>query len=146
MSRTIFRSILAVAVALIFATPAMAQSKAAIQKLEDQWAAAFNKGDGNAVAALYTEDAYVLPAGADMVHGRDKIAAFYSQAVQRLGDAKVTTTDVLKLGRSAAREIGTVTLKTKGDQPQEMTGKYAAVWRKVDGQWMLETDIWNMNK
>jgi ketosteroid isomerase-like protein len=81
-----------------------------------------------------------------MVHGRDKIAAFYGQSVQQLGDAKVTTTDVLKLGRNALREIGTVTLKTKGDQPQEMTGKYAAVWRKVDGQWMLETDIWNMNK
>jgi uncharacterized protein (TIGR02246 family) len=146
MPRAFFHSTL-VAVALLFvAAPAMAQSKAMIQKLEDAWSAAFNKGDSNALAAMYTEDAYVLPAGADMVHGRDKIAAFYAQAAQQLGDAKVTTVDVLRLGRSAAREIGTVTLKTKGDQPQEMTGKYAVVWRKVDGQWMIETDIWNMNK
>jgi uncharacterized protein (TIGR02246 family) len=146
MPRAILRSILVAAALLFLSAPAMAQSKAMIQKLEDAWAAAFNKGDGNAVAAMYTDDAYVLPAGAEMVHGRDKIAAFYGQAVQQLGDAKVTTVDVLRLGRGAAREIGTVTLKTKGDQPQEMTGKYAAVWRKVDGQWMLETDIWNMNK
>jgi ketosteroid isomerase-like protein len=31
-------------------------------KLNDEWAAAFNKGDAGAVAALYTADAYVLPA------------------------------------------------------------------------------------
>ena len=36
------------------AAPALAQSKAAIQKLEDQWGAAFNKGDAAAVAAMYT--------------------------------------------------------------------------------------------
>src|SRR5258708_16433475 len=47
----------------LFAGPALAQSKAAIQKLEDQWGAAFNKGDAAAVAAMYAEDAYVLPAG-----------------------------------------------------------------------------------
>ena len=44
----------------LFAAPALAQSKAAIQKLEDQWGAAFNKGDAAAVAAMYAEDAYVL--------------------------------------------------------------------------------------
>ena len=146
MACTVFRSTLVAAGLVICAVPAMAQSKAVIQKLEDAWAAAFNQGDAAALAAMYTEDAYVLPAGADMVRGREKIAAFYGQAVQQLGDAKVTTTDVLRLGRSAAREIGAVTLKTKGAQAQEMTGKYAAVWRKIDGQWMLETDIWNMNK
>jgi len=46
----------------------------------------------------------------------------------------------------AAREIGTVTLKTKSQPPQEITGKYAVVWRKVGGNWKLATDIWNTNK
>ena len=45
---------------LAAASPAMAQSKATIQKLDDQWAAAFNKGDAAAVAAMYTSDAYVV--------------------------------------------------------------------------------------
>jgi uncharacterized protein (TIGR02246 family) len=135
------------AVLLIFAAvPAMAQSKTAIQKLEDQWGAAFNKGDAAAVAAMYAEDAYVLPAGAPMVKGRADIQNFWNQAMQQLSDVKCTAVDVLKLGRNGAREIGTCTFKTKGATPQDGALKYAVVWQKVDGQWMLNTDIWNMDK
>jgi len=131
---------------ILSAAPAVAQDKAAIEKLNDAWTAAFNKGDAAAVAAMYTEDAYVLPPGAEMVKGRTGIEAFWRQAAQQMGDAKLTTLDVLPLGRSAAREIGTVTLKTKSQPPQEMVGKYAVVWRKVGGKWKLATDIWNTNK
>jgi uncharacterized protein (TIGR02246 family) len=139
---------IAVVIVLIgfIAAPALAQDKATIEKLNDAWTAAFNKGDAAAVAAMYTEDAYVLPPGADMVKGRSAIEAFWRQAAQRMGDAKLTTIDVLPLGRTAAREIGTVTLKTKSQPPQEITGKYAVVWRKVGGKWRLATDIWNTNK
>ena len=146
MQRGAFRSMLIVAGWLLCAAPAVAQSKAAIQKLNDAWAAALNKGDGAAVAAMYAQDAYVLPPGSDVIQGRDKIADFWNQAAQHMGDVKLTTVDVLRLGRNAAREIGTVSLKTKGDQPQEIVGKYVVVWRKIDGQWMLATDIWNTNK
>jgi uncharacterized protein (TIGR02246 family) len=131
---------------ILGAAPAVAQDKATIEKLNDAWTAAFNKGDAAAVAAMYTEDAYVLPPGAEMVKGRTGIEAFWRQAAQQMGDAKLTTLDVLPLGRSAAREIGTVTLKTKSQPPQEMVGKYAVVWRKVGGKWKLATDIWNTNK
>jgi len=112
-------------------SPAFAQNKATIEKLNDVWTAAFNKGDAAAVAALYTEDAYVLPPGSAMVKGRAAIEAFWRQAAQQMSDAKLTTIDVLPLGRSAAREIGTVTLKTKSQPPQEVVGKYVVVWRKV---------------
>ena len=125
---------------------ALAQDKATIEKLNDAWTAAFNKGDAQAVAAMYAEDAYVLPPGSDIVKGRAAIEAFWRQAAQQMGDAKLTTLDVLPLGRNAAREIGTVSLKTKSQPPQEIVGKYAVVWRKIGGQWKLATDIWNTNK
>ena len=54
--------------------------------------------------------------------------------------------DVQPLGPDAAREIGTFTLKTKSQPPQDVSGKYAVVWRKIGGQWLLVTDIWNSNK
>ena len=136
-----------IAVLLVLSgAPALAQTKPAIQKLNDQWAAAFNKGDAAALAAMYTPDAYVLPAGADMVQGRNAIQTFMAQTAQQLGDAKITTIDVQPLGRSAAREIGTFSFKTKGQNSQEIAGKYAVVWRKIGNQWLLATDIWNMNK
>jgi uncharacterized protein (TIGR02246 family) len=131
---------------ILGAAPAVAQDKATIEKLNDAWTAAFNKGDAAAVAAMYTEDAYVLPPGAEIVKGRTSIEAFWRQAAQQMGDAKLTTLDVLPLGRAAAREIGIVTLKTKSQPPQEIVGKYAVVWRKVGGKWKLATDIWNTNK
>jgi uncharacterized protein (TIGR02246 family) len=128
------------------AAPALAQNKATIEKLNDVWTAAFNKGDAAAVAALYTEDAYVLPPGSNMVKGRAAIEAFWRQAAQQMTDGKLTTIDVLPLGRSAAREIGTVTLKTKSQPPQEVVGKYVVVWRKIGRDWKLATDIWNTDK
>lgn len=131
---------------VLLAGPALAQSKAAIQRLSDQWTAAFNKGDAAAVAAMYAEDADVLPPGGDMVKGRAAIEAFWKKAATQVGDAKLVTLDVLPLGRRAAREIGTVTLETKAQPPQQVVGKYVVVWRRIGGKWLLATDVWNMNK
>ena len=130
----------------LLASPALAQSKAAIQKLEDQWGAAFNKGDAAAVAAMYAMDADVLPAGDAMAKGRAAIEALWKKDMGAIGDVKCTTLDVKPLGGSAAREIGTCTFKTKSQPPQEGALKYAVVWQKEGGQWKLLTDIWNMDK
>src|SRR5438270_883000 len=89
---------------MLLAAPAAAQNKPVIQKLSDEWAAAFNKGDSHALAELYTGDAYVLPAGGEMVHGRQAIQGFWDNAIKQLGDAKLTTVDVQPLGPEAARE------------------------------------------
>lgn len=139
-------AVLVLCIGLAFAASASAQTAATIQKLNDKWTDAFNKGDAAAVAAMYAEDAYVLPPGHDVVKGRGAIEAFWKQAAQQVGDAKLVTVDVLPLGPRAAREIGTVTLQTKAHPPQPVVGKYAVVWRKIGGRWLLATDIWNMNK
>lgn len=140
------RLVLSALCAIVLAGPALAQSKAMVQELNDKWVAAFDKGDAAAVAAMYAPDAYVLPAGAEMAKGRQAIEAFWQGATKQLGDAKLVTVDVLPLGRRAAREIGTFSFKTKAQPPQEVTGKYVVVWRRVRGHWLLATDIWNMNK
>ena len=131
---------------LLSASPAWAQAKSSIEKLNAEWMAAFNKGDAKALAAMYTPDAYVLPAGAEMAKGHNAIEKFWGGAVKQLGDAKLTTVDVQSLGPGAAREIGTFSFKTKAQPPEQVTGKYVVVWRKMGGQWQLATDIWNMNK
>ena len=131
---------------LLIATPAMAQDKATIEKVNDAFIAAFTKGDFDAVAALYTEDATVLPNGSTMVKGRPGIQAFWTQAGQDISDVKLTTVEVKPLGPEAAREIGLFTLTTKGQQSQRVAGKYVGVWEKVGSDWKLATDIWNLDK
>jgi len=130
----------------LLTTPALAQTTAQIQKLNDQWMAAFNKGDAAAVAAMYTIDAYVLPDGKEMVKGRSAIEALWKQQMAGATVEKITTLDVKPLGANAAREIGTATMKTKDQPPQDVVIKYAVVWQKEGGQWKLLQDIWNMNK
>lgn len=131
---------------VLAATPAFAQSRGMIQKLDDAWSAAFNKGDGAAVAAMYTPDATVLPPGSNMVHGTKAIAAFWSGAAHQLGDMTLKAVDVRPLSPMAAREIGLFTARTKGANPQQIDGKYVVVWRRAGGHWRLFTDIWNTNK
>jgi len=139
-------SVLASCITILAAAPALAQSKAAIQSLDDKWAEAFNKGDAAAVAGMYTADAYVLPPGAEMVKGRNAIEALWRANMQQISDVKCTAIDVKPLGRSAAREIGTCSFKTKAQPPQDGILKYAVVWEREGGQWKLLQDIWNTNK
>ena len=141
-----FRIAILVACLMFLVGPAAAQSKATIQKFDDKWAEAFNKGDAAALAAMYTEDAYALPPGAEMMKGRSAIEAFWRQQMQQIGDVKCTALDVKPLGRSAAREIGTCSFKTKAQPPQDGALKYAVVWEKAGSQWRLLQDIWNTNK
>ena len=141
MTRT---AVLAGCVAILAATPAFAQSKAMIQSLDDKFAEAFNRGD--AAAVMYTEDAYVLPPGAEMVTGRNAIEALWRANMQQISDVRCTALDVKPLGRSAVREIGTCSFKTKAQPSQDGSLKYAVVWQKERGQWKLLQDIWNMSK
>src|SRR5215212_3790571 len=91
------------AVATVLLTgPAMAQDNATIEKLNDAFEAAFNKGDFAAVGSMYTEDAYLLPPGSEMAKGRSNVQAFWTKAGETVGDLKLTTSDVKSLRSDAA--------------------------------------------
>jgi uncharacterized protein (TIGR02246 family) len=137
--------------ALVFAfllgliAPAFAQ-RASIEAVNAKWTEFFNKGDFDGVASLYTPDATAFPPGSAMVKGRAAIGAMWKSMAEKVSDPKVTTIDVKRLGPSAAREIGTFGLRTKGPTPKEVTGKYVVIWEKVGKNWKLATDIWNEGK
>src|SRR5262249_58745315 len=134
-----------IALMLTLIAPAFAQ-KAEIESVNAKWIDFFNKGDFAGVASLYTEDATAFPPGSAMVKGRAAIEALWKSMAEQASDPKFTTLDVKPLGPSAAREIGTFSLKTKGPRPQEVTGKYLVVWEKVGSDWKLAADIWNDGK
>jgi uncharacterized protein (TIGR02246 family) len=125
--------------------PVFAQ-QAEIAAVNAKWMDFFNKGDFAAVASLYTDDATAFPPGSAMVKGRAAIAAMWKTMAEKVGDPTVTTLEVKPLGPFAAREIGTFSLKTKGEKPQAVVGKYVVVWEKVGNDWKLAADIWNEGK
>src|SRR5687768_7283342 len=127
--------------ALMFAvsSPALAQDKADIQQMEDKLAEAINKGDAAAVGEIYAEDAQLLPPGAEMIQGREGIQKYWEAAFQEVGDVKLTTEDVETINDETVREIGSFTGKTKGEQAQEITGKYVIIWEKDGDEWQAKT-------
>jgi uncharacterized protein (TIGR02246 family) len=122
--------------------PAFAQ-KAEIEAANAKWIEFFNKGDFAGIASLYTADATAFPPGSAMVKGNAAIGAMWKSVAEQVGDPKLATLDVKPLGPSAAREIGTFSLKTKGPDPKDVTGKYVVVWEKDGNDWKLAADIWN---
>ena len=139
------RILLVIALVAGMVTPAVGQ-KAEIEAVNAKWIELFNKGDFAGVASLYTEDAIAFPPGAAIVKGRAALELMWKGMAEKVSDPKVTTLDVKPLGSSAAREIGTLSLKTKDPTPQEVNGKYVVIWEKIGNEWKLAVDIWNDGK
>ena len=135
------RIALVIAIVTCLTAPVLAQAE--IEAVNAKWMNFFNKGDFAGVASLYTDDATAFPPGSAMVKGRAAVAAMWKSMAEKVSNPKVTTLEVKPLGPSAAREIGTFSLRTKGEKPQEVVGKYVVVWEKVGNDWKLAADIWN---
>jgi uncharacterized protein (TIGR02246 family) len=140
------RILLLAAALVLYASSGMAQTKATIDKLNEAWCAAFNKGDAAGVAALYADDATVLPPGGPMVKGHTAIQDLWAKSAKDLGDIKLTTVELHSMAEVAAYEIGTVTAKTKATPPQDVVGKYVVVWKRSGTSWKIAADIFNMDK
>jgi uncharacterized protein (TIGR02246 family) len=123
-----------------------AEARAAIEAANARFTKAFEAGDADGLAALYTPDAIVLPPDHEMVKGRRAIGDFW-KATQQSGvrSAVLTTVDVGTSG-NVAYEVGTVlmTVQPKGKAATTPSAKYVVVWkRQADGSWRLHRDIWN---
>ncbi len=118
-------------------------ARRAIDAANRRFEAAFNAGDfAGAAREVYTADARVLPPDAPLVRGLDAIAGFWTAAAAQLGARRVqlTTNDLEVLG-DVAHEIGSATLTVAGDQ--QLQAKYVVLWKREQGEWRWDVDIWN---
>lgn len=141
--------VLAASVLILGGGQALAQSaEEAIRNNLDAWEAAFDAGDGKALADLYTEDAVLLPPGAERVEGRGKIAEFWQGAIDSgLEDPDLEAVEVVESG-DLAYEVGRLSITAPGEdgEPTPVSGKYVVIWQRGDdGTWRLHRDIWNTN-
>ena len=97
----------------------------------------------SAVSKVYTEDARLLPPGADMLTGLDPIGAFWQQAITTMDvkALKLTTVD-LQISGDTAIEVGTAEMTT-GLPTSPSLLKYVVGWKKSADGWKWQTDIWN---
>jgi len=139
---------LAIPLLLLAASAQARDVKTDIEAANQKFGAAYDAGDAAAVARLYTEHATVFPPGSDMVSGRAGIQKVWAGAIQSgLKFTDFKTISVEQYG-NAAREIGRFTAEAPNPQTQmtKLEGKYVVVWKRVDGTWLLDSDIWNLNQ
>ncbi len=142
------RSALPILCAALLASPSAtlgqpsSDTQAAIAGAIEAWESAWNAGDGAGIAALYADDAMLLPPGGEPVEGREAIQAFLQSAIDEAGVQTALKTRELESYGDVAIEVGSY-VDTGADGAHVDHGKYMAWWKKVDGSWRLFREIWN---
>ena len=127
-----------------------AEDEAAVRAVDDAWAKAATAGDGKAVAALYSDDAVLLPPMESAVQGEAARKYWTAFTDNFTAEAELKTTTVEgrgDLAYSAGTYRMTITPKKAGAKPMPTEeGKYLEVLKKqADGSWKITHDIWNQS-
>jgi uncharacterized protein (TIGR02246 family) len=114
------------------------------QDVADAWAERFAANDAAGVAALYAEDAQLLPPDNEIVSGRAAIREFIAKNNAPGGPKlQIATIETHVFGDYAHRQGG---FMFKGpDGAVINTGKFMELWKKVDGKWLIYRDMWSSN-
>ena len=121
--------------------------RAVIDSLHAAFGAAAVAGDFAAVAAMYTDDASVMPPNSPVATGRMAIEQSF-RAFPPLGELKLLTNEIEGSSDIAAvRGTYSLLMAPPGSPAISDTGSYVEVWRKqADGKWLIMWDIYNSHK
>lgn len=129
-------------------TPAadLAAEEQRIRELDEQFVAAAQAGDVEAIRNLYATDGMIAPPNAPQAEGRAAVGEAWQTLLQAPGlqlQFQPTRIEVASAG-DMAYDIGTYQLTTEGPEgPVSDEGKYVVVWVKEDGDWKVAADIFN---
>ncbi len=143
---------LAVALILIagpaFAAPLSKEDRAGIEKVTKEFAEAFRSGNRARLAALYTQDAVLLPPDGPAVEGAEAIAAFM-ETFPPVTAFSLENVEVEGMGDLAyVRGIFSMTVPPAGEGAPPVTsrGKYIDIRkRQADGRWLIYRDMFSFD-
>lgn len=109
----------------------------------------FNRGDHEALASVYADDAELIPQGDSPIVGRRAIEEFWKRSCERARAANMKRSihpeavesrgDLGYLRSSVILEI-----PSGGSRPTTITSRAVTIWRQqADGQWRISIDISN---
>ncbi len=122
--------------------------KAAIREANDAWFRAYEANDPDGMAAVFTDDASLLPPNAPSATGREAVRAVWAEMIETPGfsiSGEITKIELSRAG-DLAYIVGTneITVKDAEGNPVTERGKWVLVCKKQpDGSWKVVLDIWN---
>ena len=131
------------------ALPALAQDDTArIRAGTASFMQSFNTGNAGAAAALYSDDALLMPPNAPAARGTVAIKEALAKEIAGAKKSGVTlsqgTLDEIKVVGDIAWHSGSYVVKNKAGKAVD-GGKYLEVWEKKGGKWRIVRDMWNSN-
>ncbi len=148
-SRRALPILVSACVNLLIGYPAIAQTvasdSATIHQLSGAFSAAYVRGEGSAMAALYTADAVIFPERSAAITGRESIERYWTLGRgRRVTSHRVTPTHIEVDGKHAY-DHGTFEISGERDGVAwgPFRGKYVVVWRREAEGWRMQLDMWN---
>ena len=119
-----------------------------IEKVILKFSEELRRGDAVAVAALFTDDAILLPPNSEMIRGRQGIEEFWGAVFQ--GGMKDITATIMESSGSGdtIHGVGNFAseISQKGQKPVEVKGKYITILKHTASGWKVHGHIWNYDK
>lgn len=113
-----------------------------------QFEEAFARGDAAGCAAVYTDDAKILPPDSPVLTGKQAAQEMW-QSFINMGVKRVSlqTLELEEMGDMAVdRGAATVDIQGEGGETMQASGKYIVLWkRQADGAWKWHWDCFNFD-
>jgi uncharacterized protein (TIGR02246 family) len=119
-----------------------------IEKLILKHSEELRRSNAAGVAALFTEDAILLPSGSEMIRGRQGIEKFYREGAQGVEKEEVITIMELSGSGDTINMVGNLTVKItkKGQVTSTAKGKIVGIMKHTASGWRIHGAIWNWDK
>ncbi|XP_070575051.1 uncharacterized protein [Ptychodera flava] len=118
------------------------------QKLQDEFVKRYGAGDFKGLSELYTPECKLMSGGTDVMVGREAAAEnlfreYYNAGA--VGTSSCTDEAGQVHGDECLYQRGHFKVyNAEGSVHDE--GKYVVIWKKIDGKYLIDIDIWNSNR
>ena len=117
----------------------------ALMKSMSLFSKTYMSEDHEGISDFYTEEGKIMPNGTRIIQGKEAIAARWKLPDETdILHHAIYPVEIHIMG-DTAYDYGYYEGSTKvGDQaPSHWKGKYVIIWKKIDGKWLIDVDIWN---
>jgi uncharacterized protein (TIGR02246 family) len=133
-------------VALATLLRAADDAKSTVAKLDEAWLDAYKAADFDRLAALYAEDAVLMPTFSEPVQGREAIRIFFAESVKDVPRRSLALKSLrVEASSTLLMDSGEYTfdgVNTDG-KPVHIVGNYITVFKNTGGNWQTVIEIWN---
>ena len=114
--------------------------------LDEAWLDAYKAADFDRLAALYAEDAVLMPTFSEPAQGREAIRNFFAESVKDVPKRSMALKSFrVEASGNLLVDSGEYTFDSVSTEGKSLyiLGNYITVFKNVDGKWRTAIEIWN---